>query len=174
MNTLRLFVFLASLIGSFEMLYAATDSSNNLFETEAKDEIILKNNSYSIKIIKKLKGAPSIEIQRLDEKTISRKLSPTLTVIYAVKDPVYGRGGISEGSSPVASWGGQREINLWEQGEQIVLTATGLLVHDEQTVIFQFAEQEKFVIELKVNLPEESAAPEFSWSIKAKKTGGIQ
>jgi hypothetical protein len=99
MNTLRLFVFLASLIGSFEMLYAATDSSNNLFETEAKDEIILKNNSYSIKIIKKLKGAPSIEIQRLDEKTISRKLSPTLTVIYAVKDPVYGRGGISEGSS---------------------------------------------------------------------------
>jgi hypothetical protein len=171
MNTLRLFVFLASLIGSFEMLYAATDSSNNLFETEAKDEIILKNNSYSIKIIKKLKGAPSIEIQRLDEKTISRKLSPTLTVIYAVKDPVYGRGGISEGSSPVASWGGQREINLWEQGEQIVLTATGLLVHDEQTVIFQFAEQEKFVIELKVNLPEESAAPEFSWSIKAKKNG---
>jgi hypothetical protein len=51
------------------------------------------------------------------------------------------------------------------------LTATGLLVHDEQTVIFQFAEQEKFVIELKVNLPEESAAPEFSWSIKAKKNG---
>jgi hypothetical protein len=39
MNTLRLFVFLASLIGSFEILYAATDSSNNLFETEAKDEI---------------------------------------------------------------------------------------------------------------------------------------
>jgi hypothetical protein len=131
-------------------------------------KLLLKNNSYSIKIIKKLKGAPSIEIQRLDEKTISRKISPTLTVIYAVKDPVYGRGGISEGSSPVASWGGQREINLWEQGEQIVLTATGLLVHDEQTVIFQFAEQEKFVIELKVNLPEGSAAPEFSWSIKAK------
>jgi hypothetical protein len=171
MNMLRLFVFLISLIGSFEILSAATDSSNNLFETEAKDETTLKNNSYSIKIIKKLKGSPSIEIQRLDENTISRKISPTLTAFYDVKDPVYGRGGISEGSSPVASWGAQREINLWEQGEQIVLTATELLVHDEQTVIFQFAEQEKFVIELKLNLPEGSAAPEFSWSIKAKANG---
>ena len=169
MNILRLIVLLVSLIGCSEVLVASVFSSEIFAEAEA--DVTLKNSSYSINISKKSNGTLSIEIERIGKESTQRILNPTMTVFFAVKDPVYARGRINEGSSPVACWGKQREIDLWKQGNQIVLTAARYNVKEEQTVIFQFEEDEKFILELTMDLPKGSAPPEFSWSIKAKLGG---
>lgn len=171
MSILRIVVFMAFIIGGFEICYSTGSTIDNLSETEVNDEIILKNDSYKVSIYTTSKGTPDIEIVRPAEKTKKIKISPTLAIFYSAKDPVYKRGRISEGSSPVASWGEQKGINLWEAGEHIELTAVKFTVREAQKVIFQFVQPEKFIVELKMNLAPGAAAPEFLWSITAKSAG---
>jgi len=131
--------------------------------------ILIENQAYVISRIDDSMTGEWI-IQRKDEKNTVRKISGDFTILYASEDPLYGFGKRATGGSPVANWGEEKEVNVWNSAQSIDLSPTGFQV-DGNTVRIAYSESERFNFSATLALPEGEGVPLISWNIDSKADG---
>lgn len=134
------------------------------------NSIVIENQAYTIS---RSEGGESMGewlIRRKDDNVSARKISSEFTIFYSSQDPIYGFGKRATGGSPVANWGDDKDVNVWNQAQSIKLTPKAFQL-DGNDIGLSYSESELFSFSATLSLPEGEGVPLISWNIDSKADG---
>lgn len=152
------------------MLLALFKESVASIRNKAPDsEIILENRVYVIQEVGN-GGIGEWMIHRKEENSTKRLVSSEFAVLVAFEDPQYGFGKRATGGSPVANWGMEEDVDVWNSAQTIQLTPSKIQI-ENNVIQLSYPENDNFSFSATLSLPEGDAPPQLSWNIVSKTDG---